>query len=134
MSYSLFLLRFRDGEAVPLGAERLRQVTQPYVVVGGADEDFSQLRGEDGGGADLYRSRRGGDGMSCVTATHVTTGAMTGVLARLATALGAVIVPQDGPALIFDEDDRRHLPAGLREGGLVIAPTADALHAAIRAL
>ncbi|MFH9011693.1 hypothetical protein ACH4C6_09975 [Streptomyces sp. NPDC017943] len=50
------------------------------------------------------------------------------------TALGAVIVPQDGSALIFDEDDRRHLPAGLREGGLVIAPTADALHAAIRAL
>lgn len=38
MSYSIFLLRIVDGEVVALDAERLRQVTEPYVVVGGLEE------------------------------------------------------------------------------------------------
>lgn len=134
MSYSIFLLRFVDGEVVPLDAERLRQVTEPYVVVGGLEEGFSQLRAEDGGEADLYHASHGEDGMPCVTATHFARGAMSGVLARLAAALGASIVPQDGGALIFHEDDRRHLPAELQGQAVVIAPTADAFQAVFDAL
>ena len=130
MSYSVFLLRFVDGEAVALDAERLRQVTEPYVVAGGPDEGFSQLRAEDGGEADLYHAARAGDGLSCVTATHFACGAMSGLLARLAAALGASIVPQDGGTLIFHEDDRHHLPADLRATAIVIASTADAFEAA----
>ncbi|MFF5445782.1 hypothetical protein [Streptomyces sp. NPDC012888] len=129
MSYSVFLLRFVDGEVASLDAERFREVTGPYLVVGGLEEGFSQVRAEDGGAADLYHASSDEAGMSCVTATHFARGAMLGVLARLAAALGASIVPQDGGALIFHEEERGHLPAELREGALVIAPTGDALQA-----
>ncbi|MFD5477438.1 hypothetical protein [Streptomyces hawaiiensis] len=130
MSYSVFLLRFVNGEVVALDAERLRQVTQPYVVAGGLEDGFSQVRAEDGGEADLYHSSAGEDGMMCVTATHFASGAMSGVLTRSATALGASIVPQGGGALIFHETERGHLPADLREKAVLMAPTADALEAA----
>ncbi|MFE4173626.1 hypothetical protein ACFRR7_16510 [Streptomyces sp. NPDC056909] len=133
MSYSIFLLRFVDSELVALDTERFRQVTEPYVVVGGPEEGFSQLRAEDGGEADLYHEFHGENGMPCVTATHFARGAMLGVLARLAAALGASIIPQNGWALIFHEEERRHLPAELQENAVVIAPTADALQAAFDA-
>ncbi|MET9378049.1 hypothetical protein ABZX98_28625 [Streptomyces sp. NPDC002992] len=133
MSYSVFLLRFVDGEVVALDAERFRQVTEPYVVAGGPEGGFSQLRAEDGGEADLYHESQNEAGMSCVTATHFARGAMLGVLARLAAALGASIVPQSGGALIFHEDDRRHLPADLQAKAVVIAPTAEAFQAAFDA-
>ncbi len=83
---------------------------------------------------DLYHASQAEDVMSCVTATHFARGAMSGVLARLATALGASIVPQDGDALIFHDDDRRHLPAELKEKAVVTDPTADAFEAAFDAL
>ncbi|WP_326763547.1 hypothetical protein OG978_02215 [Streptomyces sp. NBC_01591] len=134
MSYSIFLLRFMAGEAVALDAERFRQVTEPYVVAGGPGEGFSQLRAEDGGEADLYHASQDEDVMLCVTATHFARGAMSGVLARLAAALRASIVPQDGGALIFHEEERRHLPADLRGKAVVIVPTADAFQAAFDAL
>ncbi|MGW4818388.1 hypothetical protein ACWEP4_05255 [Streptomyces sp. NPDC004227] len=134
MSYSIFLLRFVDGEAVALNVERFRQMTGPYVAAGGLEESFSQLRAEDGGEADLYHTSQAEDGMSSVMATHFARGAMSGVLARLAAALGASIVPQDGGALIFHEDDRRHLPAQLKEKAVVIDPMADAFEAAFDAL
>ncbi|MFE0647960.1 hypothetical protein ACFVZH_05120 [Streptomyces sp. NPDC059534] len=123
MSYSIFLLRFVDGEVVVLDAERFRHVTEPYVVAGDLEEGFSQLRAEDGGEADLYHESHGESGMLCVTATHFARGAMLGVLTRLAAALGASIVPQDGGALIFHEKERRHLPAELQGSVVVIAPT-----------
>ncbi|MFJ1889501.1 MULTISPECIES: hypothetical protein [unclassified Streptomyces] len=133
MSYSIFLLRFVDGEVVALDAERLRQMTEPYVVAGGPEDGFSQLRAEDGGEADLYHASQAENGMLCVTATHFARGAMSGVLTRLAAALGTSIVPQDGGALIFHEDDRRHLPAELQEKAVVIDATADAFQAAFDA-
>lgn len=52
----------------------------------------------------------------------------------MAAALGASVVPQDGTALIFREEDRRHLHAVLQEGALVIAPTAEAVQEAFDAL
>ncbi|WP_406272670.1 hypothetical protein OH779_35525 [Actinacidiphila glaucinigra] len=134
MGYSIFLLRFADSEVVALDAEQFRQVTEPYVVAGGPEEGFSQLRAEDGGEVDLYHASRDEDGMSCVTATHFARGAISGVLARLAAALRASIVPQDGPALILHEDERRHLPEVLQGEAVVVAPTADAFQAALDAL
>ncbi|MGW4781451.1 hypothetical protein ACWEPA_32935 [Streptomyces filamentosus] len=133
MSYSIFLLRFVDSEVVALDAEQFRHVTEPYVVAGGPEEGFSQLRAEDGGEADLYHESHGESGMPCVTATHFAHGAMLGVLTRLAAALGASIVPQAGGALIFHEKERRHLPAELQASAVVIAPTEDALQAAFDA-
>ncbi|WP_285567962.1 hypothetical protein [Streptomyces sp. RTGN2] len=130
MSYSIFILRFVDGEVVALDVERLRQVTEPYVVAGGLDEGFSQLRAEDGGEADLYHESLNEAGMLCVTATHFARGAMLGVLARLAAALEASIVPQSGATLVFHEGDRFHLPADTQGEAVVIAATADALQAA----
>ncbi|MFJ3091414.1 MULTISPECIES: hypothetical protein [Streptomyces] len=133
MSYSIFLLRFVDSEVVALDAERFRQVTEPYVVAGSPEDGFSQLRAEDGGEADLYHASHGESGMTGVTATHFAKGAMLGVLSRLASALGASIVPQEGNALIFHESERRHLPVELQENAVVIVPTADALQAAFDA-
>ncbi|MFF0142999.1 hypothetical protein ACFYRN_42105 [Streptomyces sp. NPDC005227] len=43
-------------------------------------------------------------------------------------------MPQDGGALIFNEHERHHLPAELQKGTMVIAPTAEALQAAVDAL
>lgn len=97
----------------------------------GLGEGFSELRAEDGGEAELYHASQEGSVMLCVTATHFARGAMTGVLTRLAAALAASIVPQDGGALIFHEGDRRHLPADLQGKAVVIAPTADAFQAAL---
>ncbi|MFE7464607.1 hypothetical protein ACFU6R_10960 [Streptomyces sp. NPDC057499] len=119
MSYSIFLLRFVDGEVVALDAERFRQLTEPYIVAGGPKEGFSQLRAEDGGGADLYHASQAEDGMSSVMATHFARGAMSGVLTRLAAALGASIVPQDGGALIFHEDDHVIFPRSSRRRRLL---------------
>ncbi|MGW4779546.1 hypothetical protein ACWEPA_23150 [Streptomyces filamentosus] len=133
MSYSIFLLRFVDREVVALDTERFRQVTEPYVVAGSSEDGFSQLRAEDGGEADLYHESHGESGMLCVTATRFAKGAMLGVLSRLAAALGASVVPQDGGVLIFDEKERRHLPAELQGNAVVIVPTADALQAAFDA-
>ncbi|MFF1416053.1 hypothetical protein ACFVX6_40880 [Streptomyces sp. NPDC058289] len=133
MSYSIFLLRFVDSEVVALDAERFRQVTEPYVVAGSPEDGFSQLRAEDGGEADLYHESHAESGMPCVTATHFAKGAMLGVLSRLAAALEASIVPQDGDALIFHEKERRHLPVELQGNAVVIVPTADALQAAFDA-
>ncbi|WP_159046127.1 hypothetical protein [Streptomyces sp. WM6372] len=133
MSYSIFLLRFVDSGVVALDAERFRHVTEPYVVAGGPEEGFSQLRAEDGGEADLYHESHGESGIPSVTVTHFARGAMLGVLARLAAALGAAVVPQDGEALIFHEQERRHLPAELRANAVVMAPTEDALQAALDA-
>ncbi|MEU6012402.1 hypothetical protein [Streptomyces sp. NPDC047453] len=45
MSYSIFLLRFVDGEVVTLNAEQFRQKTEPYVVAGGLEEQLSFLKG-----------------------------------------------------------------------------------------
>ncbi|WP_445526162.1 hypothetical protein [Streptomyces cyslabdanicus] len=134
MSYSIFLLRFVDSKVVALDAERFRRMTEPYVVAGSPEEGFSQLRAEDGGEADLYHASQADEGMSSVMATHFARGAMSGMLTRLAAALGASIVPQDGGALIFHADDRRHLPAQLQEKAIVIEPTADAFQAALDAL
>ncbi|MFE6038594.1 hypothetical protein [Streptomyces sp. NPDC056452] len=131
MSYSIYLLRFVEGEVVALDIEQFRQATAPYVVEGTQEEGFSQLRAEDGGEADLYHAFHGEEGMSCVTATHFARGAMSGVLARLAAALGASVVPQDGEPLILHEDDRRHLPADLQGRASVIVPTAEAFEAVI---
>ncbi len=38
VSYSIYMLRFVDGEVVTLDAVRLRQMTEPYVVDGGPEE------------------------------------------------------------------------------------------------
>lgn len=133
VSYSIFLLRFVDGEPVALDVERFREVTEPYVVPGGRDDGFSALRAEDGGEADLYHAHHDDAGMPCVTATHFARGAISGLLARLAMALGASVVPQDGCALIFHEDERRHLPEALQDTAVVIAPTAEAFLAALEA-
>ncbi|KAB2971028.1 hypothetical protein F8R89_02525 [Streptomyces sp. SS1-1] len=133
MSYSVFLLRFVDGEPVALDTGRLLRTTEPYVVPDGRDDGFSALRAEDGGEADLYHACEGDEGLTCVTATHFARGEISGLLARLAVDLGAVILPQDGGALIFHEEERRHLPAALQDGAVVIAPTADAFQAALEA-
>jgi hypothetical protein len=133
VSYSIFLLRFVGGEVAALDAERFRQVTEPYVVAGGFDEGFSQLRTPDGGSADLYHASHGDDGMSCVTATHFARGTMLDLLTHLAIALEAAVVPQDGAALIFHEDQRRHLPVELQAHAVVITPTDGALQTALEA-
>ncbi|MET9993494.1 hypothetical protein ABZ061_28465 [Streptomyces mutabilis] len=82
---------------------------------------------------DLYHASHGDDGMSCVTATHFARGTMLDLLTHLAVALEAAVVPQDGAALIFHEDQRRHLPAELQAHAVVITPADGALQTALEA-
>lgn len=77
MSYSIFLLRFVDGEVVALDAGLFRRVAEPYTVAGSPEEGFSRLRAEDGGEAGAYHAARDASGLEGVTLTHVSRGAMS---------------------------------------------------------
>lgn len=125
MSQSIYLLRFVGGEVAPLDRELFRRVAGPYMVGGGpaAGGGSADLQAEDGGGASVFFNGEP-DELEFVSFVHLGAGAMVGVLARIADALGAAIVIPGGAPLIFHEDRRRHLPAELREEALVVAPTA----------
>ncbi|CAM5503183.1 hypothetical protein GCM10010222_64580 [Streptomyces tanashiensis] len=131
MSAETFLFRFVDGELAALDVERFRRVVEPYVVAGAPDLGEVLLRAEDGGTAEFSVPADGAGGVTSLTATHLSTGAALDLLARLAEELGAVILPVGGAALILHEEGRRHLPPGLREEAIVIAPTGAAVTEAI---
>ncbi|MGW8765361.1 hypothetical protein ACWGN5_22950 [Streptomyces sp. NPDC055815] len=117
MSAETFLLRFVDGELAALDVERFRRVVEPYVVAGSVDAGEVLLRAEDGGEAEF--SVPTGGPVTSLTAMRVSRGAMLAVVARVADALGAVILPVGGPAELRHEDERRHLPPELREEAVV---------------
>ncbi|MFD9613156.1 hypothetical protein ACFWWS_27765 [Streptomyces sp. NPDC059083] len=120
MSAETFLFRFVDGEPAALDVERFRQVVEPYVVAGGTDIGEVHLRAEDGGEAEFYLRTEGtGGAMTSVTVMHISSGAMLGLLTRVADALGAVILPVGGAAEILREEQRRHLPPDLRDEAVV---------------
>ncbi|MEV4426458.1 hypothetical protein ACN9M0_14065 [Streptomyces sp. R-07] len=131
MSAETFLFRFVDGEFAGLDVERFARVVEPYVVAGAPDLGEVLLRAEDGGTAEIDVRGGGADDPAYLTAMHISRGAVLDVLARLADALGAVILPVGCPALLFHEDRRRHLPPALREAALVIPPTGAAVSEAI---
>ncbi|MEU1348530.1 hypothetical protein ACFYPA_04085 [Streptomyces sp. NPDC005775] len=130
MSYSLWLMRFVDGRAVPLDAERLQQVIAPYTAAGLTD-GFALLTAEDGGEADVYADASGPDGLTGVMVTHFAKGAVLDVLARLAGELGAFVLPQDGRVLLAHEDERQHLPPEVRQDATVAPLTGEAIQAEI---
>ncbi|MFF8379864.1 hypothetical protein ACF07V_27465 [Streptomyces sp. NPDC015661] len=131
MSAETFLLRFVDGEPADLDVERFRREVEPYVVAGAPELGEVLLRAADGGTAELFVRGGGADGPTSLTAMHLSRGAVLDVLARLADALGAVVLPVGGAALLFHEDQRNHLPELLREAALVVPPTGAAVSEAI---
>ncbi|MER5707518.1 hypothetical protein AB0B13_36305 [Streptomyces sp. NPDC042898] len=129
MSSGVYFFRFVDGEPVELDFARFRRVIEPYVVAGGPDCGETVLRAEDGGTVEFYARAEGTVGPKDLLAMHVSYGAVLDILARLADALGAVIVPVGGSALILHEDQRRHLPSVIRADAIVVAPTGPAVQA-----
>ncbi|MFI1717816.1 hypothetical protein [Streptomyces litmocidini] len=127
MSAETFLFRFVGGEFAALDVELFRRVVEPYVAAGDPGLGEVLLRAEDGGTAEVDVRGGGADDPAYLTVTHISRGAALDVVVRLAEALGAVVLPVGCPALLFREEQRRHLPSALRETALVVPPTGAAV-------
>ncbi|MFF7931211.1 CbrC family protein [Streptomyces sp. NPDC007940] len=121
MSYSLYVLRFVDGQPAPMDETAIREVLGPVTVGGmpatGLPECWD-LEAEDGGGAEVYGNALG------LTFSRFAFGDVLDRVAALARRTRAGVVPQDCPIILTDEDDRGHLPESLRAEALVVAPEA----------
>ncbi|GIH24013.1 hypothetical protein Aph01nite_23230 [Acrocarpospora phusangensis] len=117
MGYSVFLQRFRGGDAARVDGARLWELLQPCVYE--KNEDSVRIRTPDGGEADIHGRTEG------LMVTRFSAGEVTDLLVRLAHELDLVIMPQDLPALLVRESQRRHLPEDLAGDALVIETGAD---------
>ncbi|MFF4341911.1 hypothetical protein ACFY00_18495 [Kitasatospora sp. NPDC001540] len=131
MSYSLYLLRFVGGAAAELDAARFLELTAPHLPPAGREDAYSALVLPDGGTVGLHHPAEPGAGLRCVTAHRLERGDPTALFLRLAAALDAAVVLQEGVALLLREDARRDLPPELRETAVVIEPTERALQAVL---
>ncbi|SOD82019.1 CbrC family protein [Streptomyces sp. Ag109_G2-15] len=121
MSYPIHVLKFRDGEPVPMKEAVIREVLGPVTVGGMPDRGLPEwwnLRTPDGGEAEVY-----GDATS-LSFTHVSSGLVLDALAELARRAGAVIMPHECPVLLQREHDRRHLPDDDMRAHAVVVPHA----------
>ncbi|MEU9150741.1 CbrC family protein [Streptomyces sp. NPDC048417] len=121
MSYGIHLIRFVDGEPVPVSETAIREVLGPVTVGGmpasGLPESWD-LEAEDGGASEVYGGTEG------LTFNRFSTGAVLDRTAELARRTGAVVLPQDGPAILGDEADRKHLAEPLRADAIVVPSAA----------
>jgi uncharacterized protein CbrC (UPF0167 family) len=117
----MYVCRFIDGEPVPMDETAIRDVLGPVTVGGmpasGLPESWD-LEAEDGGDSEVY-----GDS-EWLTFNRFATGAILDRVAELARRTGAVVLPQDCPAILPSEADRKHLPEPLRADAIVVPPTA----------
>ncbi|MFK0155099.1 CbrC family protein [Streptomyces sp. NPDC090493] len=121
MSYSLYVGRFVDGEPVPMDETVIRDVLGPVTVGGmpasGLPESWD-LEAGDGGGSEVYGDSTG------LSFNRFSTGAVLDRMAELVRRTDAVMLPQDGPAIVGDETDRGHLPEPLRADAIVVPSAA----------
>lgn len=130
MSYSLFLMRFEGGAAAGMDAASFRHVVAPCAVKHEPEHGFIALRAKDGGEADLYAAEAEGE-LESVMLTHFSRGAILDVVARIAVSIGAVVVLQEGLALVADAEQLGNLPADLRATAQIVEFTGAQIEAAI---
>ncbi|MFD9489330.1 hypothetical protein ACFWBX_36230 [Streptomyces sp. NPDC059991] len=130
MSYSLYLQRFEHGQSATMDAKAFWALVTPWVVANDPEHGFAQLRMEDGGEADVYVSGSEAK-LTGIGFTHFATGAFLNLVAQLAWSLGAVVILQEGIALLSTPEEQAHLPEQLQHLGRIVTLTGTAIQATI---
>jgi hypothetical protein len=124
VSYEMFVERFRFGEAVAMPAGAFESVFRPYIDGTEPAFDFWHVRVPDGGEADLY-ARLDEQSLDGLMISRFSTGTVLELLVEFVRRADAVIVPPGCPTLLTDEDQRRHLPDGLRDDAVLVLAGSD---------
>lgn len=130
MSYGLYLQRFEHGESAAMDAMAFWALVTPWVVANAPEHGFAQLRMEDGCEADVYVPGSEAK-LTGISFTHFATGAFLDLVAQLARPPGAVVILQEGIALLSTPQEQAHLPEQLQHMGRVVTLTGTAIQATI---
>ncbi|WP_405923970.1 hypothetical protein [Streptomyces sp. NBC_00035] len=129
MSYDIFVMRFENGETVPLDMAVAREVLDPFVAGRDPGVDVLSVRTADGEEADVYLNPPDG-----ITFNRFGGGGVMDLLAVLLRRLDAVLVVPGGPVVVQSDDVRHRLPDILADGvPTVVARTGADIDQAIRA-
>ncbi|MBR7835945.1 hypothetical protein KDL01_21905 [Actinospica durhamensis] len=131
MSYSLYLIRFRAGDAAAMDGALLDGVIASYIVKREPEYGFVRIRTGDGGEAEVYAAAEDESELIGVTVTHFDRGLVLDVIATLADRLGAVVVLQEGVVLLPESARLDDLPEDLRSGAEFVEFSGAAIQAAI---
>lgn len=129
MSSDIFVCRFENGETTPLDMRAAHEVLDPFAVARDPRTNFLQVRTAESEEAGVFVSSPDN-----ITFNRFGGGGIMDLLAVLLRRLDAVLVVPGGPTMIQRDEDRGHLPAALRDEGLVVvARTGAEIDRAIRA-
>jgi hypothetical protein len=118
VSFDVFFQGFDQGEPVPGGGSRMREVLAPCIKREEPETSFLLIEVGDGD-ADVYLDD---DDM---LANHITGRDPWDLLVKGAAAAGWVILPVGCPTCLTHEDQERDLPDGLRERVVIVRSGAD---------
>ncbi|MEU1478514.1 hypothetical protein ACFYZ8_11100 [Streptomyces sp. NPDC001668] len=128
MSYDIFVMRFENGETVPLDMAVAHEVLGPFAVARDPELDVLSVRTAEGEEADVYLNPPDG-----ITFNRFGGGGIMDLLADLLRRLDAVLVIPGGPVVIRSDEIRRHLPDALADDcPTVVARTGAEIDRAIR--
>jgi hypothetical protein len=126
MSYDMFVQGFDGGDAAPIPSSAF-DVFRPHIDRAEAEHDFWHVRAPDGGEADIYGDVTSGT-FGGFMISHFSPGDVLDLLAEFTIRAGAVILPQDGPAMMTAETQRQHLPDGFGDDAIVVRSGEDIQH------
>ncbi|MFF9854326.1 hypothetical protein [Streptomyces litmocidini] len=128
MSYDIFVMRFDNGETVPLDMAVAHEVLDPFAVARDPEAGFLAVAVE-GEEADVYFNAPTG-----ITFNRFGGGGVMDLLAVLLRRLDAVLVAPGGPVVVPRDGIRQHLPEALTDDcPVVVARTGVEIDQAIRA-
>ena len=127
MSYSIYLIRFSDGDPVAMDERRFEELIAPHVVRHNSALGLFELCTGDGDCADVYARPASESELMGITVARAPGVAFLDLVARLALQLDATIVLPEGDALIMHAEQRTRLPADLSASVVVIEPTGAAI-------
>ncbi|WP_327260696.1 hypothetical protein OG444_03575 [Streptomyces sp. NBC_01232] len=133
MGWSPMIYKFVDGGEVPVPPDTavVRAVLEPHDIgdprrTTGEDGWLGfWIRASDGSEAEVFADEYG------IYVERPQAGAVFGIIAELASRLGAVVINPSGPGVVCRAEEYAHLPADMRDDVLVIEMTGEALEAAL---
>jgi hypothetical protein len=120
VSYDVVFQRFRGGDAVPGGGDKVRAVLEPYVTRAEPERSFVRVEVGDNG-ADVYL------GEDHMMVNHADGVATWDLLVRAAADANWTILLPDGPPALTNADQQSELPAELAEVAVTVSSGADLL-------
>ncbi|MEU6642694.1 hypothetical protein ABZ863_09080 [Saccharomonospora sp. NPDC046836] len=130
VSFSMHVVRFRQGEAQPLAREQFDAIFGVYVTED-PDLNFLHLQTPDGGDADIHVHFDGAS-TDAVHFHRPSSGQVMDLIAEFARLAEAVIMAPDCQYMVTNSNQIDHIPGeDLRELGAVIIQNGSDLAAAI---